>query len=323
MATAGHALAIRISAHIMTERPHRDFLNISDFSAPETFALFALAERMRAKQYTARSLSGRALAMIFMKSSTRTRVSFEVGAAQLGGTAHFLSPRDVQIGRGEPIEDTARVLSRYVDGIMIRTFAHADVERLAQYADVPVINGLTDLSHPCQVLADVLTMRQHLGEIRGRTVAWIGDGNNMANSWIDAATLLGFSLRLACPEGYDADALLLARAAEAGADVRIVRDAHEAAHGADVVTTDVWASMGQEEEQHQREKAFAQFQVNAALMSRANANAIFLHCLPAHRGEEVTAEVIDGPQSVVWDEAENRLHMQKAIMAVLMGGESL
>ena len=321
MTTAGHALALRISASIMAERPHRDFLNISDFSAHETFALFALAERMRAKQYTARPLAGRALAMIFMKSSTRTRVSFEVGATQLGGTAHFLSPRDVQIGRGEPIEDTARVLSRYVDGIMIRTFAHADVVRIAEYASVPVINGLTDLSHPCQVLADVLTMRQHLGEIRGRTVAWIGDGNNMANSWIDAATLLGFSLRLACPEGYDPDASTLARAANA--DVHIVRDAREAADGADVITTDVWASMGQEEEQHQREQAFAAYQVNASLMSRAAVGAIFLHCLPAHRGEEVTAEVIDGPQSAVWDEAENRLHIQKAILAVLIGGESL
>ena len=319
--TAGHALAVRISAPGMTQRPHRDFVNISDFSAPETFALFELAERMRAKQYSARPLAGLALAMIFMKSSTRTRVSFEVGATQLGGTAHFLSPRDVQIGRGEPIEDTARVLSRYVDGIMIRTFAHADVERLAQYADVPVINGLTDLSHPCQVLADLLTMRQHVGDIRGRTVAWIGDGNNMANSWIDAALLLGFTLRLACPAGYEPDATVLARAASA--DVTLVRDAREAALGADVITTDVWASMGQEEEHQLRAKAFASYQVNAAIMSRASAKAIFLHCLPAHRGEEVTAEVIDGPQSVVWDEAENRLHIQKAIMAVLMGRESL
>jgi ornithine carbamoyltransferase len=259
--------------------------------------------------------------MIFMKSSTRTRVSFEVGVTQLGGTAHFLSPRDVQIGRGEPIEDTARVLSRYVDGIMIRTFAHADVERLAEYSGVPVINGLTDLSHPCQVLADILTMRQHLGEIRGRTVTWIGDGNNMANSWIEAAAHLGFTLRVACPEGYDPDASFLASAA--AADVRIVRDPQEAADGADVITTDVWASMGQEQEQTLRERAFDGFQVNSALMARASAGAIFLHCLPAHRGEEVTADVIDGPQSAVWDEAENRLHIQKAIMAVLMGRETL
>jgi ornithine carbamoyltransferase len=264
-----------------------------------------------------------ALAMIFMKASTRTRVSFEVGATQLGGTAHFLSPRDVQIGRGEPIEDTARVLSRYVHGIMIRTYAHRDAETLARLATVPVINGLTDLSHPCQVLADVLTVRQHLGGHRGHRVAWIGDGNNMANSWIEAAAHLGFALRLACPEGFDPDPGFLARAAAVGADVRLLRDPAEAADGADVVTTDVWASMGQEEEQARRAAAFAGYQVDAALMARASSRAIFLHCLPAHRGEEVTADVIDGPQSAVWDEAENRLHIQKAIMAVLMGGEPL
>ena len=305
----------------MSLRPHRDFLNIRDFSAHETFALCALAERMRARDYDRKPLAGMALAMIFMKSSTRTRVSFEVGATQLGATAHFLSPRDVQIGRGEPIEDTARVLSRYVDGIMIRTFAHADVETLAEFSGVPVINGLTDLSHPCQVLADVLTMRQHLGDIRGRTVAWVGDGNNMANSWVEAAAHLGFSLRLACPEGFDPDAEFMARAASG--DVRLVRDPREACEGADVVTTDVWASMGQEEEQLARARAFAGYQVNAELMARAASGAIFLHCLPAHRGEEVSADVIDGPQSAVWDEAENRLHIQKAIMAVLMGRETL
>ncbi|MGV3708772.1 MAG: ornithine carbamoyltransferase [Gemmatimonas sp.] len=301
---------------------HRDFLNISDFTAPETVGLFTLAERMRNRAYDRRPLAGKALAMIFMKSSTRTRVSFEVGAAQLGGTAHFLSPRDVQIGRGEPIADTARVLSRYVDGIMIRTFAHSEAETLAQYADKPVINGLTDLSHPCQILADLLTVRQHLGTHEGKTVAWIGDGNNMANSWIEAAAHLGFTLRLACPEGYDPDPTFLANAKKSG-NVTLLRDATEAADGADVVTTDVWASMGQEEEQITRALAFANFQVNAALMQRAKSDAIFLHCLPAHRGEEVTADVIDGAQSVVWDEAENRLHIQKAIMAVLMGGESL
>lgn len=311
----------RLFPPLMAQRPHRDFLNISDFSASETFALLAMAERMRLRGYQTKPLAGMALAMIFMKSSTRTRVSFEVGATQLGGTAHFLSPRDVQIGRGEPMEDTARVLSRYVDGIMIRTFAHADVQRLADFADVPVINGLTDLSHPCQILADVLTMRQHVGDVRGQTVAWIGDGNNMANSWIDAAALLGFSLRLACPEGFDPDAGFLDRAS--GADVTIHRDPHAAADGADVVTTDVWASMGQEEEQAKRQEAFSRFQVDQTLMSRAAPHAIFLHCLPAHRGEEVTADVIDGPQSVVWDEAENRLHIQKAIMAVLMGREEL
>ena len=307
----------------MADAPHRDFLNIADFSAAETRALFVLAERMRAGAYDRRPLAGKALAMIFMKASTRTRMSFEVGATQLGGTAHFLSPRDVQIGRGEPVPDTARVLSRYVHGIMIRTFAHADAETLAQYSGVPVINGLTDLSHPCQVLADVLTMRQHLGTHEGKTVAWIGDGNNMANSWIEAAAHLGFSLRLACPEGYDPDPSFMNMAAKLGADVTLTRDAAEAASKAHVVTTDVWASMGQEEEQITRTQAFANFQVNAGLMKHARGEAIFLHCLPAHRGEEVTADVIDGPQSVVWDEAENRLHIQKAIMAVLMGGEPL
>ncbi|MEX0909116.1 MAG: ornithine carbamoyltransferase [Gemmatimonadaceae bacterium] len=304
----------------MTERVHRDFLAITDFSAAELAQLFALAERMRAGHYREKPLAGKALAMIFMKASTRTRVSFEVGTWQLGGHALFLSPRDVQLGRGEPIADTARVLSRYVDGIMIRTFAHAEVEELAKFADVPVINGLTDLSHPCQILADILTVRQHLGEITGKKVAWIGDGNNMANSWIEAAGVLGFELVLACPEGYDPDAAILAAA---GARARVVRDPAEAVKGAHAVNTDVWASMGQEEEQAQREKAFAGYQVDSALMKQADKKAIFLHCLPAHRGEEVAAEVMDGPQSRVWDEAENRLHAQKAIMAVLMGGEQL
>jgi ornithine carbamoyltransferase len=224
----------------------------------------------------------------------------------------------VQLGRGEPIADTARVLSRYVDGIMIRTFAHQDVEELARYSGVPVINGLTDMLHPCQILADILTIRQHLGGIEGRKVAWIGDGNNMANSWINAAYRLGFELTLACPEGYDPDPAILQRA-QSAANVRVVRDPAEAANGADVVNTDVWASMGQEEEQAIREKAFKGFIVDSALMKRAKPDAIFLHCLPAHRGEEVAAEVIDGPQSVVWDEAENRLHIQKAIMANTMG----
>ena len=305
------------------DRPHRDFLNIGDFSPAETFALLELAERMRTGKYDAKPLAGKALAMLFMKSSTRTRMSFEVGAIQLGGSAHFLSPRDVQIGRGEPIGDTARVLSRYVHGIMIRTFAHQDVVELADYATVPVINGLTDLSHPCQILADVLTVQQHLGDIRGKQVAWIGDGNNMANSWIEAAAHLGFALRVACPEGYDPDADFLADAAAKGADVQLLRDPREAVQDADVVTTDVWASMGQEEEQAKRAIAFALYQVDAELMAKAASHAIFLHCLPAHRGEEVTAEVIDGPQSVVWDEAENRLHIQKAIMAALMGNVPL
>ncbi len=306
----------------MPDRPNRDFLAIPDFSANELEALFLLAERMRRGEYTQKPLEGKTLAMIFMKASTRTRVSFEVGMFQLGGHALFLSPRDVQLGRGEPIADTARVLSRYVDGIMIRTFAHQDVEELAKFADVPVINGLTDLLHPCQILADILTIRQHLGTVAGRKVAWIGDGNNMANSWINAAYRLGFELTLACPEGYEPADHLLARARE-HATVTVTRDPGEAIAGAHVVNTDVWASMGQEDEQKKRERDFAGYTVNAAMMARAAADAIFLHCLPAHRGEEVTADVIDGPQSRVWDEAENRLHIQKAIMAVLMGGEPL
>lgn len=303
-------------------RPHRDFLAIPDFSRAELVSLFKLAESMRSGAYTKKPLAGKSLAMIFMKASTRTRVSFEVGAWQLGGHALFLSPRDVQLGRGEPIADTARVLSRYVDGIMIRTFAHSEVEELAKYADVPIINGLTDLLHPCQVLADVLTIKQHMGDWEGKKVAWIGDGNNMANSWINAAYSLGFTLHLACPEGYDPDAAILARA-QKHAEVKVVRDPKEAAEGAHVINTDVWASMGQEEEQARREVAFKGYTVDSALMQRAASDAIFLHCLPAHRGEEVSAQVIDGPQSVVWDEAENRLHVQKAIMAVLMGGEQL
>ena len=302
------------------ERTHRDFLQIADFSSKELDRLFSLAELMRAGKYKKKPLAGKSLAMIFMKSSTRTRVSFEVGAWQLGGHALFLSPRDVQLGRGEPISDTARVLSRYVDGIMIRTFAHSEIEELARYADVPIINGLTDLVHPCQVLADVLTINQHLGGYKGKRVAWIGDGNNMANSWLNAAYVLGFELTLACPEGYDPDPMIFQRAASK-AKVRIVRDPTEAAAKADVVTTDVWASMGQEEEQAIREKAFKGFRVDESIMKRASEGAIFLHCLPAHRGEEVSAEVIDGPQSRVWDEAENRLHIQKAIMATLIGGE--
>ena len=302
-----------------TSETHRDFLAIPDYTREELLGLFDLAERMRSGAYGEKPLAGKSLAMIFMKSSTRTRVSFEVGAWQLGGHALFLSPRDVQLGRGEPVADTARVLSRYVDGIMIRTFAHSEVEELAKYASVPVINGLTDLLHPCQILADILTIRQHLGTIDGRKVAWVGDGNNMANSWINGAYRLGFDLTLACPEGYEPDQAILERAQKA-ANVRLVRDPAEAVEGADVVNTDVWASMGQEEEQAVREKAFKGYIVDDALMSRAQQDAIFLHCLPAHRGEEVAASVIDGPQSVVWDEAENRLHIQKAIMANLMGG---
>ncbi|HYW49849.1 MAG TPA: ornithine carbamoyltransferase [Gemmatimonadaceae bacterium] len=304
------------------ERQHRDFIAIPDFDRFELDALLRLADRIRRGEYDRRPLRGKTLAMLFMKSSTRTRVSFEVGTYQLGGHALFLSDRDVQLGRGEPLSDTAQVLTRYVDGIMIRTFAHDDVLNLAKHAQVPVINGLTDLQHPCQVLADVLTVRQHLGDERKQVVAWIGDGNNMANSWIDAAASLGFELRLACPAGYDPDPVLLARA-QKSTTVRLLRDPAEATDGATVVTTDVWASMGQEAEHSRRLQVFKGFMVDDRVMARAHKDAIFLHCLPAHRGEEVSASVIDGPQSRVWDEAENRLHIQKAIMAVLMGGAPL
>jgi ornithine carbamoyltransferase len=300
----------------------RDFLQIPDFSRDEITSLFDIADKMKTGKYKKRPLEGKSLAMIFMKSSTRTRVSFEVGTYQLGGHALFLSPRDVQLGRGEPIADTARVLSRYVDGIMIRTFAHQDIEELAKYADVPVINGLTDMLHPCQVLADLLTVRAEFGDVSDKKFAWIGDGNNMANSWINAAYRFGFDLDLACPKGYEPADHLLARAQKA-AKVRVLRDPMEAAKGAHVINTDVWASMGQEQEQKERERAFKGFTVSPALMKQADKKAIFLHCLPAHRGEEVSAEVIDGPQSRVWDEAENRLHVQKAVMAALMGGESV
>jgi len=302
--------------------PPRHFLAIPDLSRAELTALLDLAERMRRRVYDRKPLAGRSLAMIFMKSSTRTRVSFEVGVWQLGGHALFLSPRDCQLGRGEPIADTARVLSRYVDGIMIRTFAQADVEELARYASVPVINGLTDLLHPCQVLADVLTVRQAFGTLEGKAVAWVGDGNNVANSWINAAFRFGFPLTLACPDGYEPDPAILARAQREGsAPVRVVRDPGEAVAGAHVVTTDVWASMGQESEQERRARAFAGYCVDRRLMTRAAPDAIFLHCLPAHRGEEVSADVIDGPQSRVWDEAENRLHVQKALMTMLIAVE--
>jgi len=302
--------------------PTRHFLAIPDFTRPELTDLFDLAARMKRAGYDEKPLAGRTLGMIFAKSSTRTRVSFEVGAYQLGGHALFLSSRDIQIGRGEPIRDTARVLSRYLDGIMIRTYDHADVEELARFSSIPVINGLTDLLHPCQVLADLLTIREMLGGWEGKVIAWIGDGNNMANSWINAAGRLGFELRLACPEGYEPDQGVLERNRKL-AKITVTRDPREAARGAHVINTDVWASMGQEEEQEVRVRAFQGYIVDDALMDSAHADAIFLHCLPAHRGEEVSESVIEGKWSRVWDQAENRLHVQKALMATLMGGNQL
>jgi ornithine carbamoyltransferase len=296
----------------------RHFLAIPDLTRPELLSLFDLAAGMKRRDYAGKPLAGKTLGMIFAKSSTRTRVSFEVGAYELGGHALFLSSRDIQLGRGEPIRDTARVLSRYLDGIMIRTFDHADVEELARFASIPVINGLTDLLHPCQVLADLLTIRESLGGWEGKVVAWIGDGNNMANSWLNAAGVLGFELRLACPEGYAPNPEILARNRKL-TKVTLTSDPREAARGAHVVNTDVWASMGQEQEQEERARAFQGYIVDEALMDTADRNAIFLHCLPAHRGEEVSEGVIEGPKSRVWDQAENRLHVQKALMATLMG----
>jgi len=298
--------------------PKRDFLAVPDLTRSDLLALFDLAARMKRPDYRERPLAGKTLGMIFAKSSTRTRVSFEVGTFELGGHALFLSSRDIQLGRGEPIRDTARVLSRYVDGIMIRTFDQAEVEELARFASVPVINGLTDLQHPCQVLADLQTIREAIGTWEGKIIAWVGDGNNMANSWLDAAGVLGFELRLACPAGYQPDPGIVARNA-ARTKVLLTQNPAEAVRGAHVVNTDVWASMGQEAEQAERAKAFAGYIVDAALMRLADPGAIFLHCLPAHRGEEVADAVIEGPQSRVWDEAENRLHVQKALMATLMG----
>jgi len=304
--------------------PQRHFLSIGDWTTEalgETLELAAWLKR-GGPRVDYRPLGGQTLGMLFAKSSTRTRVSFEVGMYQLGGHALFLSSRDIQLGRGEPISDTARVLSRYVDGIMIRTFAQADVEALAEHGSVPVINGLTDRLHPCQIMADVLTVQEEFGpDLRGVTVAWIGDGNNMAHSWLNGARRLGFALRLACPEGYDPDSRILA-AACAEASVTLVRDPAQAAAGADVVTTDVWASMGQEEEVEGRREAFARFRVTPRLMDEAAPRAIFLHCLPAHRGEEVDAEVIDGRRSRVWTEAENRLHVQKAILVRLLANQT-
>jgi len=296
----------------------RHFLSLLDLSGDELRALLARATALKAMQQRGQRhlpLAGKTLGMIFEKSSTRTRVSFEVGMVQLGGHALFLSPRDTQLGRGEPIEDAARVLSRMVDCVMIRTFEHAKLEAFARHSRVPVINALTDQEHPLQLLADLQTWFEHRGDIAGRTVAWIGDGNNMCHSYIHAAQRFGFQLRAACPEGYEPDAAIVAAAR---GRCEIVRDPREAAAGADLVVTDVWASMGQEDEAARRRTAFTGYLVDDALMARAAPGALFMHCLPAHRGEEVAASVIDRPDSVVWEEAENRLHSQKALLEFLL-----
>ena len=303
-------------------RTKRDFLRVNDLDRSE---LLELIERAAEWKLLGKGgplpLQRKTIGLVFEKASTRTRVSFEVAAYQLGGNAMMLSPRDTQLGRGEPIKDTARVLARYLDALVVRTFEHEKVEEMARYADVPVVNALTDASHPCQILADLLTVTERFGADAlskpGLAVAWIGDGNNMANSWLEACSLLGFELRLACPAGYDPDPALLVRA---GAKARVFRSPADAAEGAHVLNTDVWASMGQEAEVEERRRRFEGFIVDEALVRRARPNAIVLHCLPAHRGEEITDGVIEGPQSAVFDEAENRLHAQKALLELLLAG---
>jgi len=298
----------------------KHFLTLLDLDKTEAKALIQRAielKKMLREGTPHEFLKHKTLAMIFDKSSTRTRVSFETGMVQFGGHAIFLSPRDTQLGRGEPIEDSARVLSRMVDMIMIRTFEHEKIEKFAEYSQVPVINALTDMYHPCQLLADVQTYVEQRGTIEGKKVAWIGDGNNMCHSYINAARQFDFKLAIAAPAGYEPDADVMKAAGDC---ISLTQDPREAADQADLIVTDVWASMGQEEEQGKREKSFKGFQVDQSLMACANKDAIFMHCLPAHRGEEVAAEVIDGPQSVVWDEAENRLHSQKALLELLSSG---
>jgi ornithine carbamoyltransferase len=303
-----------------TARTKRDFLRLTDLDRSEVLELIERAAEWKLLGKSGpRPLERMTIGLVFEKASTRTRVSFEVAAHQLGGGAMMLSPRDTQLGRGEPIRDTARVLARYLDCLVVRTFEHEKLEEMARFADVPVVNALTDSSHPCQLLADLLTVTERFGADTlskgGLQVAWIGDGNNMANSWLEACALLGFELRLACPAGYDPDPALLARA---GAKARVVRSPAEAAQGAHVVNTDVWASMGQEAEAEERKRRFDGYIVDEALLAKARPNAIVLHCLPAHRGEEIAEAVLEGPRSAVFDEAENRLHAQKALLELLL-----
>jgi ornithine carbamoyltransferase len=296
----------------------RHFLTLTDLSSDEFRQLINRAIELKAMQHRGeifQPLKNKVLAMIFEKSSTRTRVSFETGMAQFGGHAIFLSPRDTQLGRGEPVEDSARVLSSMADCLMVRTFEHEKAELLAEYSSVPVINGLTDDVHPCQLLADMQTYFEHRGDIKGKTVTWVGDGNNMCHSYMHAAKLLGFKLNIACPVGFEPQQSFIN---ETIANIEITQDVSAACSNSDLIVTDVWASMGQEEEQKIREQAFSTFQVTDDLMNLANDDALFMHCLPAHRGEEVSADVIDGKQSVVWDEAENRLHAQKALLEFLL-----
>jgi len=301
----------------------RHFLSLNDLSAEELYAVIERAIELKAmvkRGEIYQPLKNCTMAMIFEKSSTRTRVSFETGMTQLGGHAMFLSPDSTQLGRGEPVEDSARVISRMVDVVMIRTFEQSMVEKFAEYSRVPVINALTDKFHPCQLLADIMTWMEQRGNPAGKTAAWVGDGNNVCHSWMNAARLFGFQLKAACPEGYDPDAEVLAQNKK---HVTMFRDPQEAVKNADVVITDTWASMGQEDEKRERLSAFKGYQITEDIMALAQQHALFMHCLPAYRGMEVSNEVIEGPQSVVWDEAENRLHAQKALVEGLMLGFSV
>jgi ornithine carbamoyltransferase len=298
----------------------KHLLKLSDLSEQEIIAVLNMADQLKFEKKNKikhKMLEGKTLGMIFQKSSTRTRVSFEAGMYELGGTALFLSANDLQIGRGEPIRDTARVLSRYLDGIMIRTYKQSDVEDLAKYGSIPVINGLTDYAHPCQVLADLMTIREYKGSFKGLTLCFIGDGNNMANSLIVGCIKLGMKVRIACPDTYKPDAGIMAWAEEKG-DFLCTESVFEAARGADVLYTDVWASMGQEDEAEKRIKAFKGYQINDEVMKAANDGAMVLHCLPAHREEEITAKVFEEHAGEIFDEAENRLHAQKAVLAMLL-----
>ena len=300
---------------------NKDFLALSDWSLEDLESIFSLTRELKQKQKEGtphQLLKGQTLGMIFEKSSTRTRVSFEVGMFQLGGHGLFLHSGTTQMGRGEPIKDTARVMSAYCDGVMARTYSHAALEEFAEYSYVPVINGLSDLYHPCQVVADMFTVTEHKEDYRDLKYCWIGDGNNMANSWINAAAVAGFELRIATPKGYEPDSEIVALAEKSGARIILTNDPREAADGIDVLNTDVWASMGHEEEQAERIKAFKGFQINSELLKLADPEAVVMHCLPAHRDEEITDEVVEGSQSIIFDEAENRLHVQKAILATLM-----
>ena len=301
----------------------KDFLSVYDLTRKDFDRIFGHAATLKAmlkEGIIYQPLAGKTLGMIFDKSSTRTRLSFEAGMYQLGGLAIYLNSRDTQLGRGETIADTARIVSRYLDAVMIRTFSQESVEDFARHATIPIINGLTDLMHPCQIVSDLFTIVEKKGSYEGLKIAYVGDGNNVANSWIDAAARLPFKLTLACPKGYDPDSRILERGRKKTTrGVSLFRDPVQAVKAADVVYTDVWASMGQEAEQEARAKVFEKYQVNRRLMQHAKPDAIVMHCLPAHRGEEITGEILDGVRSVVWDQAENRLHVQKAILEILLG----